>query len=90
VISPDGIWKKGGRKSPFFVIFTFKEHISMRDFLDKKTTHKYLMEDYLEEFRRKHSLSEEDCGHYRESDMRFDILSDMPEDALRQWDAYVA
>jgi hypothetical protein len=63
--------------------------MDMGNFLTK-TAHKYLMEDCLDKFRRKHSLTEEECGRYRESDMRFDILSDMPEDALRQWDAYVA
>lgn len=50
--------------------------------------HKYLMDNYIE-FKRKHGFTDEECQKYKEQDIWFDIVSDMPEDALGQWDKYV-
>ena len=46
------------------------------------------MENYLTKFKIKHSLSDDECKEYGESDIMFDIDLDMPVDALEQWDEY--
>ena len=47
------------------------------------------MEDYLLKFKKKHSLTDDDCKKYSESDIIYDIDLDMPKDALEQWNEYV-
>ena len=46
----------------------------------------YLVE--LDKFKKKHSFSDDDCSRFREEDIRYDILLDLPEDALGQWEEY--
>lgn len=48
------------------------------------------MINYLIKFKQKHSFTDDECKKYRESDIKYDIDLDMPEDALEQWDEYVA
>ena len=48
------------------------------------------MENYLTKFKQKHSVTDDECKKYAESDIIYDIDLDMPKDALEQWDEYVA
>lgn len=46
------------------------------------------MENYLIKFKKKHGFSDEDCKRYSSTDIMFDIDTDIPSDALEQWDEY--
>lgn len=46
------------------------------------------MEEYLSKFKEKHGLTDEECKEFATSDMIYDIDTDMPEDAFRQWVEY--
>lgn len=46
------------------------------------------MENYLIKFKKKHGFSDEECKRYLNTDIMFDIDTDIPSDALEQWDEY--